>query len=114
MICEATAILGIDPGPWTLRELAKMARTVQEIEWSRTASLMSLIEVVHSGAKRRPKFNPNKWNPLADRKSRGDRDGTKITKQNIGALKMFVTGKGQRRRAQRKPTRRSKRKDPQK
>jgi hypothetical protein len=113
MIAEASAILGQDVGPWTLRELLKMVKAAQAARWARTASLMALVEVVNAG--RRVRFQPNKWNPYTTSSPRDG--GAKITKDSIGSLKALVglkpKGRKRGRVRNRKSARERKRKDPQ-
>jgi hypothetical protein len=81
----------MDPRPWTLRELVAMSNARQKEAWTRTGTLLALLEVVNSDGKKRVRFSPAKWNPFLTAEERREKPrGTPITKGNIGMLKMFV------------------------
>jgi len=69
-----------------------MAEARESAAWTRTATVLALIECVSAAGKTR--FDPAKWNPFstaAERSGRGR--GEPITAATIGLLKVFVKKK---------------------
>ena len=67
-MAESSALVGLSPDPWTLRELVWMHDAKARSDWNHTASLMCLIANAHSGGKGR-KFTVDDFHPLARRKT---------------------------------------------
>jgi len=61
-INECAAILSIDVGAYTLRELFSMVKFRQKIQWDHTSLLMSGIVWSSSGKW----HDPKKWNPYSE------------------------------------------------
>jgi hypothetical protein len=59
-IDDLAGIVGVDPGPITLRSLAAMARSKEKTEWERTAWLLAKIHNCHCTDAR----SPNQCNPF--------------------------------------------------
>ena len=60
---ECAGVLGVQPDPYTLRELVAMAEARERSEWGRVSSLMALVANLlrdpHKGRPLRPAdFNP--------------------------------------------------------
>ncbi len=71
MVCRLAAKVPIEPGPFTFRQLAAMARTSTSDRWDHTASVLFVLACAH----RNPKSPPptyEKFHPFAkDLKRRG-------------------------------------------
>jgi len=77
----------MDPGPYSLRELVKMADMKMAREWDHTASLMCIMVRLHSS--KGGSVNVSKFHPYM----RSSQSGVKITRDNIQILKkVFVDG----------------------
>ncbi len=61
-------MVGIDPDPFTLRELDYMANARREMEWDTMSSVMSLIANVNRNPKRTGPFKPDDFNPTIERR----------------------------------------------
>ena len=83
-------IVGIDPGPLTLRELVWMADGRVRQSWVHTSSVLAMIANVNRDPKKTRAFRPDDFNPFAARSARG----IPLTAGTIRAMKgMFKTGK---------------------
>lgn len=72
MIFELAGFLGLDPRPWSLRELATMARGRAARQWDHTASLLAMTANVHRDVKKnRRGFHPSAFHPFMRRRRRG-------------------------------------------
>ena len=58
-------MIGVDPGPFTLRELAWMARGRDEAEWGRAAFLCATLVNANPFREGEP-VSPSLFNPYAD------------------------------------------------
>lgn len=77
----------MDPGPYSLRELVKMAEMKMAREWDHTASLMWIMVRLHSS--KGGNVTVSKFHPYM----RSSQAGVKITPDNIQILKkVFVDG----------------------
>lgn len=57
-------MVGINPDPFSLRQLLTMQRGKQESAWAQTATLLALIYNAHCATKGRT-LSPNDFNPFA-------------------------------------------------
>ena len=55
LIWHTAGILGVDPGPFTLRELLVMAEGRSRAAWNHTGSMMALLANINRDPKRRSK-----------------------------------------------------------
>jgi len=85
MIAELAGAVGVDPGPFTLRELFWMAEGHDRHEWGRASSLMAMIANAHKGKKGRW-VRPAQLNPY----ERDRPPGIPLTTDNIRILKSLV------------------------
>lgn len=67
-MAESSALVGLSPDPWTLRELVWMHDAKARSDWNHTASLMCLIANAHAGAKG-GRFTVDDFHPLARRRA---------------------------------------------
>ncbi|MEX2188444.1 MAG: hypothetical protein WD875_16670 [Pirellulales bacterium] len=66
MILALAGRLGIDPGPWTLRDLLAMDVARQTDRWNHTAMTCALMANIHRDKKKRSKpFTPSDFHPFA-------------------------------------------------
>ena len=63
LIWQLAGILGVDPGPLTLRELVWMAEARIKQQWAHTASLMALLANAHRDPKKGRAFKPADFDP---------------------------------------------------
>jgi hypothetical protein len=95
VIWQAAGILGIDPGPRTLRELVVMLDGRRREQWNHTASLMALLASVHRDPKkRRSGYSPQEFHPLEQASAGGGGGrgrGIPLTRGTIGALKVLLS-----------------------
>ena len=71
MIYELAGLVGVDPSPLTLRQLAWMAGGRRQHDWGVASSLMALLAEIHRDRKRRGRpFKPAEFNPLVAARSR--------------------------------------------
>ena len=68
MIYRLAGIVGIDPDPFTLRELDYMSKARAELEWQQTSSVLSLIANVNRNPMRTGPFKPDDFNPTIERR----------------------------------------------
>jgi len=80
VVYQIAGVLGMDPGPFTLRELFWMVRGARIDAWNHTASLLAAVCSGFSSFTKRPqKFAPAQFHPFA-----GDaRESRRFT---VGAL----------------------------
>lgn len=81
-MAECSAILGLSPDEWTLRELAWMHDARARSEWNHTAALMCLIANAHAGGKR--KFRVEDFHPMSRSRVPTVRVGAKALKGIFG------------------------------
>ena len=67
LVCEFAGILGVNPDPFTLRELVWMVEGRGKFEWSQTASLMALAVNLMRDPKKGKAASPADFNPFAPR-----------------------------------------------
>ncbi len=89
MIWQLAGIVGVDPGPLTLRELLWMTDARRNDQWSHTAAVMALTANVHRNPKKRSQpYTPAEFHPLVEQKK------TPTKKAGLKALKdVFVDRK---------------------
>lgn len=56
-------MLGVHPGPFTLRELLWMSEHRSKEAWSHTSALLALLANAHRDPKRSTSFSPADFNP---------------------------------------------------
>lgn len=85
LIWRLAGVLGIDPGPRTLRELVEMAEAKAEAAWTHTSAILCLVANVNRDPKQKPSpYVPDDFNPLARRTPQLNEE------EGIGALKIFL------------------------
>lgn len=63
---------GLDPDPYTLAQLQRLARGRQRSEWAQTAATLALYANAHRDPRRRPyPFTPDDFDPFAEYRPRG-------------------------------------------
>lgn len=82
-------VIGIDPGPFTLRELFWLVDGHARQVWQHTASILAAAFANNPNVKK-PKFTPDKFYPFAMAKKRTVIDGT------IADLKLLIPKKGKK------------------
>jgi len=71
LIYKLAGIVGVDPGPLTLRQLAWMAKSKQMHQWNIASSMMALAAEINRDRRRRSRpFKPEEFNPLLTQTSR--------------------------------------------
>lgn len=65
-IYSLAGVLGIDPGPFTLRQLVIMSTARRRDEWDRAAGIIAMIYNVNCGPRDKPK-SPADFNPYAEK-----------------------------------------------
>jgi len=65
LIYELAGIVGINPDPFTLRELLWMAEGKGRENWNHTASILALIFNVNRDSKKHHAARPSDFNPYA-------------------------------------------------
>ena len=88
MIYRLAGIVGVNPGPLTLRELLWMADGAGETAWSHTAALLAAVWSGNQNLKKPRFFVPQEFNPY----QKSPKRGIPITAENIGMLKMAILG----------------------
>lgn len=78
LVDDLAGIVGVVPGPLTLRSLIRMAEAPQRADWARTSSLMSLIANLDRDPKKRRPFSASDFDPFHARRA-GRRPTGKIT-----------------------------------
>ncbi len=98
MIAELAGVAGMDPGPYSLRELVWMVEAGRREAWNHTASLMALMANCHRGPKQKP-FNAQDFHPMTPKQ--GSSRGTPIKYLSIADLagSMGVSGGPKKTRA---------------
>ena len=71
-------VIGIDPGPLTLRELLLMAEARSEHNWAHTSALLALIANVNRDPKKSKAYKPADFNPFSERVRQAARVKTDI------------------------------------
>ena len=60
-------IIGLDPGPLTLRELLLMAESRSQENWAHTSAILALVANVNRDPKKSRAFKPADFNPHAQK-----------------------------------------------
>jgi len=70
LVWELAGLVGLDPGPLTLRELVAMAEARLAHDWARGSMLMALLANCHRDPKKNRAFKPEDFNPLHQAKAK--------------------------------------------
>jgi len=89
---ESAAIVGVNPDPFTLRELLIMAEAKQRAAWNHTAQLAAIWANIHRGPKT-PAFDLYDFHPYMEKPNRHGRGGIPIDAANINLLKAAFSSK---------------------
>lgn len=82
---EIAGILGIDPGPFTLRQLVVMNEARSRQAWNHTSAILAMLANVHRDAKKTRAYRPAEFHPHRPQET------PTITKVGINVLKqVFV------------------------
>lgn len=93
LIYQLAGYLGLDPGPYSLRQLFWMAEGRRSQEWSRTSTLCALIANVNRDSRRRSvPFSFYDFLPGDLQKSFGKPRDRTFTKSDLHALKSMFGG----------------------
>ena len=60
---ELAGIIGIDPGPFTLRQLVVMAEAKSRQAWNHTSAILAMLANVHRDAKKTRAYRPADFHP---------------------------------------------------
>jgi len=71
VIFELAGFVGLDPRPFTLRELSQMAHGRAARAWDHTASTLAMLANVHRDPKRSRTCAPIDFHPFERRRRRG-------------------------------------------
>ena len=97
MINELAGILGLDPGPFTLRELTEMATARRRDAWDHTAArLAQVAEANRDPAKRRRPYCAEDFHPMLPQRKRRRRrrgDGIPVTAETLPLIATAVVGR---------------------
>jgi len=86
-----SGVLGIDPGPWTLRDLVRMHTGFRRDRWGRSASVMSLIANCHKDPKKGRAFDASDFTPADVRVVTRRPGAIPLTPSTLRAMKkLFV------------------------
>ena len=67
---ELAGVVGVHPGPWSLRELLAAVKGRQRELWNHTSSLLAQLAEIHRDPKKRPRpYDAAEIHPLRERKS---------------------------------------------
>ena len=66
-LSSAHGILGLNPDPFTLRELIHMVEGKGKFDWAQTSSLMALAVNLMRDPRKGKAVNPNDFNPFAEK-----------------------------------------------
>lgn len=69
LIWRAAGVLGLDPGPLTLRQLVAMSNCRGESEWKRTGSVLAMLFNAHRDPRRTDPASPDDFNPFVRAKA---------------------------------------------
>ena len=76
-------MIGVDPGPLTLRELLWMAEGQGRAAWGHTSALLALIRNAHRDPKTTRPSKPRDFDPYSQR----DKESAAIVVEDFGELK---------------------------
>jgi hypothetical protein len=66
---ELAGVVGVHPGPWSLRELLAAVKGRQRELWNHTSSLLAQLAEIHRDPKKRPRpYDAAEIHPMRDRK----------------------------------------------
>ena len=82
-MAECSALIGLSPDDWTLRELAWMHDARARSDWNHTASILCLMANAHSGKGGR-KFRVEDFHPMERRSAPAVRVSAKALKGIFG------------------------------
>ncbi|MGE0606565.1 MAG: hypothetical protein AB7O62_05500 [Pirellulales bacterium] len=86
MIYELAGIVGVDPSPFTLRELAWMAEGRQRESWNHTSQVLAMLFNAHRDRQKTQAAVPADFHPLSKKKRASDEP----LPADISVLKTFV------------------------
>src|SRR5690606_37726841 len=66
LVHQLAGLVGVDPGPYTLRELVWLAEGRQTEQWNHTSAVLAMLANVHRDPKRRS-YQPADFLPMAMR-----------------------------------------------
>lgn len=67
LIWRCAGVVGVNPGPLTLRELLAMVEARTQDEWARLSSLMALLANCNRDPKRSKPYQPHDFDPFGRR-----------------------------------------------
>ena len=85
LVWQLAGVLGLDPGPFTLRELLVMGEARSQQAWGHTSALLAMLANVHRDAKKTRPYKPADFNPHLRQPMT-----SRSPKVGIQALKVFV------------------------
>lgn len=89
MIYELAGNIGLNPGPYTMRELFWMNDGRNKSEWARTALIACLLANPNRDTKKHSKpFTPDEFNPYAPKR----KESLQVVSASQAAALMFGTG----------------------
>ena len=88
LVHQCAGIVGVDPGPFSLRELMWMVESKDRGEWGRLSNLMALLANINRDPKKSKVFKPTDFNPYYAPKQ----DCVQVTRENIGVLREAFKG----------------------
>jgi len=83
-------VIGIDPGPYTLRQLVWMAEGLDQQQWRHTSSLCAILANVNRPSKRRA-YKPDDFNPYSG-KARSQPGAIEVTPETVGQFREAFIG----------------------
>ena len=86
MIYELAGMIGVDPGPFTLRELVWMADGRQREAWNHTSQLLAMLFNAHRDPQKTSPAKPADFHPLLERAS----PTSQPLPADISVLKVFT------------------------
>ncbi len=69
LVWQHAGILGVNPGPFTLRELCVMSKARKKDEWTRTSASLAMLHNINRDPKKCEARTPDYFNPFAERKT---------------------------------------------
>jgi hypothetical protein len=60
---ELAGVIGVDPGPFTLRQLIVMAEAKSRQAWNHTSAILAMLANVHRDAKKTRAYRPADFHP---------------------------------------------------
>jgi hypothetical protein len=91
LLWQLAGIVGLNPGPFTLRELVWMADARQTDDWNHTAALLALLANVHRDPRKTHPFQPADFHPGVQRTQRPHDPHPKV---DITVLKTVFVERG--------------------